>query len=750
MVQDKLSGLRRKHALTHRVLPALITGALCAVIARLLFLLPVLQSFENLTLDARFMLAQKSVKPSDEIVIVLVDDTSLAFMAGLGYRWPWDRFCHKAILEMARKGGAKAVVFDIIFSEPKGKSDEQFAAEMKNITCLLPIVFGRTAAQETLGEAERRDRFLTRIFVTPQALFGPGSHAPSDPTGSETPKERFLNRLEPQQRVLVPTPVLAEACAGAGAINVFANPLDSVVRTVTPFFRYNDRLFPCLAIATTQMITGTRASFRADKLTVLGRELSLTDEGEMLIWWYGPEFTFTRYGAGAVIDSYRRLGKQGEQLAVDPSVFKDKIVLVGVNATGVGETDIHPTPVDKDHPGPEIQATILSNFLQGDSLARAPVALEWALALVLCLATATFVTMSHAFWRGVVFTILPLAGYLVAAYLVFVKLHVWLEVAAPMVGVVFAFANASAVSYFIEGRHRLRIKRMFGMYVAPEFVEELVLDSDKLRPDVGQRVELSVMFSDVRGFTTLSETLKPGEVVSLLNEYLAVMVEIIWRRGGTVDKFIGDGIMAFFGAPRHDEKHAATAVVAACEMQQALSRLQAKWKQEGKPLLKIGVGVHTGEMVVGNIGCEQKISYTVIGDNVNLTSRLEGLTKQYGAGIIVSGSTRAGLDDRFVVRELDLVRVKGKKIPVAIYEALNAPDLEASGVAGLKELAAMYEQALALYRSREWTQAEGILKRLFEKFPGDGPSKLLLEKCRRFMESPPPADWDTATNLETK
>jgi adenylate cyclase len=304
------------------------------------------------------------------------------------------------------------------------------------------------------------------------------------------------------------------------------------------------------------------------------------------------------------------------------------------------------------------------------------------------------------------------------------------------------------VYHFVgERKQRMLIKTMFSTYVNPSVVEELILNPEKLKLG-GERKELTVLFSDIEGFTTISEGMSPEQLVGLLNEYLSAMTEIIFRNDGTLDKYEGDAIMAFWGAPIPQTDHALCACLSALQMSEKLASIRSVWKQQGKPALNMRIGINTGEMVVGNLGGMGKFDYTVIGDSVNLASRLEGANKQYKTGIMVSERTYELVKDKILGRELDLIAVKGRSAPLKIFELLQ---LRAAGMDGtLKEFLSTYGEGFLLYRERRWDEAKKMFEQALRLKSDDYPSRLYIERATHYSVNPPPDDWDGAFVMLTK
>jgi len=304
-----------------------------------------------------------------------------------------------------------------------------------------------------------------------------------------------------------------------------------------------------------------------------------------------------------------------------------------------------------------------------------------------------------------------------------------------------------AYGFLFEERSRRRLKDMFGQYVPPELVEELAADPDSAASMAGERREMTVLFADIRGFTAISETLSAAALKDLLNRFFTPMTRVIFEHRGTIDKYVGDMVMAFWGAPLADPEHARHAVAAALAMRNEAERLRADFRAEGLPDVDIGIGLNSGAMNVGNMGSDYRRSYTVLGDAVNLGSRLEGLTRFYGAGIVVGEETRAGQEDAFLFRRLDRVRVKGRSEPLTIHEPLCGRE---AATAALEEEVAAHERALDAYFARDWETARAAFAELADAHPGDGVYRLFLERMAETDAAALPADWDGVYRHQSK
>jgi adenylate cyclase len=433
-------------------------------------------------------------------------------------------------------------------------------------------------------------------------------------------------------------------------------------------------------------------------------------------------------------------------LVVPPDEFEDKIVYLGASAVGLA--DIKATPLSPKAPGVTLHVSLLSNMLTEEMITDAP---AWHVSLVVVV----FVSLT---------AILVLAGkgMLVQSSTPFIlslvyvgwawwqfQQHVVYNMATPLGAIMLTAFALWAFIAATEGRDKRRVRAMFSQYVSPAVLGQLTDgEHNVVQAEVGQMERLTVLFSDVRGFTGISEQLEPAQVVELLNIHFSVMSEVIFDYDGTLDKFIGDAIMAFWGAPIRVEHHAELAVRAALEMERGLLSVNRQLEEKGYPSISIGIGLNTGDSILGNIGSFRKLDYTVIGDTVNIASRLEGLTKLYGQGTIISEYTLAELPQGFPCAILDLVRVKGKEQPLAIHAPLGLPEDEAAVLAEARQLAEQIYAAFAAYRARHWDEAI----RLYRALPESQAvlQQLFISRCEGFKLSEPTADWDGVYTLQSK
>jgi adenylate cyclase len=470
--------------------------------------------------------------------------------------------------------------------------------------------------------------------------------------------------------------------------------------------------------------------------------IPLDNQGNLLLSFYGGHRDFPRFSAFNVIQSFLAT-REGRKPIYPPEIFRDKIVLVGLTALGL--FDLKPTPVSSLTPGMAVHATLIANLLHRDFRVRLSTAKSLMLAALLAVTIAITIMLVPSFWKLLVI-FLVYASVLVSLVLFSFWQNLWVTGVLPAVSLIFSFALTTAFNYATEGRQRRQIKQMFSHYMSDLLIQDLMKHPEKLRLG-GERRVLTVFFSDLAGFTNLSERLPPEEVVRLLNLYLTAMTDLILSSGGIIDKYEGDAIMAFWGAPVPQEDHAIRACLAALDNQSRLVQLREEFGRMGLPPVHARIGINTGEMIIGNMGSTQRFDFTVIGDSVNLASRLEGAGKEYGVSVIMSEETYSQVRDRVEGRELDLLQVKGKDLPVRIYELLGRK----GDLTGVQEQKIhLFAEGLRSYRSGQWPEAIRFFEAVLDLDPFDGPGKTFLERCQHFQNNPPGLDWTGVHRLVNK
>lgn len=684
------------------------------------------------------------------IVIVDIDEASLQQQG----HWPWPRkklarmmdllFDHYKIdvmgfdvlfaerdessglssLEELARGELKGdVSFDAALTRlrPSLRYDELFAQSLKN----RPVALGYYFRQDGGENA--------RIGVLPKPVLNKGSFQP-DAVGAAQ-MSGFAANL----------PVLQDAAISGGFFNV--TPLeddDGVFRRISMLQLYDGALYETLSLAVARLAMrepridlvyeeGRREAHTLESLQLGRRRIPVDKDMAALVPFRGGPRSYTYVSASDVLNT-----------KVPPEKLRGAIVLLGTTAPGL--LDLRSTPVADNYAGVELHANMIAGIIDG-TIRERPAYVAGAEMLLL-----TLIGLALAL---VLPTLSPLYATLVsvgvAVAVVAGNLWLWtsaqwiLPLASSLVLIAAQFVFNMSVGFFVDSRAKRQLAKLFGQYVPPELVDEMALDPGAYSL-AGESRELTVLFSDVRGFTTISEGLSPTQLTELMNEFLTPMTQQIQKHRGTIDKYMGDAIMAFWGAPLPDAQSARHALLAAIDMVSVLQGMESHFKAKGWPPIRIGVGINTGEMTVGNMGSQFRLAYTVMGDAVNLGSRLEALTREYGVDIIVSEFTSAAVPD-FAYRELDCVRVKGKERPVRIFEPLGL-DSELSTES--REELNQYAQALRLYREQNWLMAGAGFASLQFLFPKRDLYRIYAKRIVYFQENPPGADWDGAYTFKTK
>jgi adenylate cyclase len=732
-------------------------------------------------LDLRFRLRPDRYKhPDPRIIIVDIDQRSQEVLG----RWPFSRSYFARMLDALREDGAKVAAFDVTFSKPDetaapirelrqtvmeqqkqgGRTDprvladldrlskeydgdDQFARAIERFGNVVLGNFFLYSEYDLKGvDSKTLDRYASLLadFPFPQV------RAANPQTGQRDLQHLIQGFGEPysltpkgtQANIEILSDALRKGHGATGFFNVEPDA-DGVVRhslLVLPYGRSKNLddwdLYASLDVQTVRLFQEVPdqqmvLDFSETGVTALefGPSLVIRPDavGRMMIDYQGDAAT---YPYVSIADVVRRKFPAG--------TFKGKIVLVGASATGIG--DLRSTPFGGiNYPGVEIHANVIDNILNRYFLVRGANQVAVDLLLILLFGVPLGLWLALAKPRSMLFGLLLLVPFGFGVWYAF--LHGWwLNFIVPSGTLV---ANVGFVAMYralVEEKEKRRVRGAFQQYLSPEVIRRLLANPDLVKP---RKTEITVMFSDVRGFTSISEKLDAQELASLLNEYLTDMTQIIFRHSGTLDKYIGDAVMAFWGAPFEESDHATRGCHAALDMIARLKEMQKKWKSEGRPVLDIGVGLCTGVASVGNMGSSLRYGYTALGDTVNLSSRLEGLNKEYGTHILLSDTTYAAVEDPLLVfRELDLIRVKGKSQPVTLYELVAARGTPEGDVPDLEEHLEFFAQGRACYRERRWQDAQIVFEKLLERWPADGPARMYLNRCKEYLVAGPEENWD--------
>ena len=736
-------------------LPLIVLTALVSLIFLFIsynkYNLGFIDQFENYLYDARLNLTMPGdVDPT--IVIVDIDEKSLTEIG----RWPWgrDKLAH-LVTELFEYYKVSLIGFDIFFREPDdssgfrilnqlGKQEladvPEYLDRLEELQARLdfdkqfsdslakgPVVLGYTFFAEQEGNAGAQDGVLPPPVITA-----------ADVEGKFIPAQVYTgygaNLPEIQDNAV------------SGGHTTPSLDSDGVVRRVPMLIEFQGDYYESLSLAMTRFILGVeqvipvfaeQPSSEAaypdlEMLTLNDVRIPVDAHIQTLVPFRGDAKSFPYVSAADIIRG-----------RADPKVLEGSVVLVGTSAKGL--VDLRPTPVNREFPGVEIHANLISGIL--DQRLKTTNEFTEMMGLTSLLLTGLILAMVLPFLSPVPATIFVCA---VMASIFGMNYYYWsnnlvVPLALNLILLVLVYLINMAYGFFIERRAKQQLSSLFGQYLPPELVEEMSEDPTAYTQQAQNR-EMTVLFTDIRSFTTISEGLTPEDLSALLKEYLTPMTQIIHDHRGTIDKYIGDAVMAFWGAPLADPDHARHALYTGLAMLERLNAIRDDFKERGWPEIHIGVGINTGLMSVGDMGSKFRMSYTVLGDAVNLGSRLEGLTKNYGVEIIVSETTRAAVPD-YVYRELDVVKVKGKDQPIIIYEPI-APAIEVTDDE-FKEIS-LNEQAQLNYRVQDWDVAELQFRQLQELSPERSLYGIYLERIAEFRQHPPGRDWDGVYTFKTK
>ena len=690
----------------------LLIGAGAACVTVLLYSTGSLEWVEAKTWDWRTRWLAKPGTATEQVCTIAVDQNALDAAEDLmGITWKWPREVYSAILSFCARGGAKAVAFDLIFTESSEMGVEDDVRFGDAIASGPPCVIALPLKmKDDAGTVEWPTGWTHRY-----------------PAGDLFADQKSLRKQITMPRASLPVPEIATNATILG--NVAAIPdADALFRRAPIGRLFDDQFVPSLGLAAYLAANpDTELALSPKGMRVGDHVIPLDARGDAILRFRGETQTHTMHSAAAILQSELRILEGGKPI-IDPAVLKDRYVLFGLTATGL--MDLKPTPVGRTYPGVEVHATFLDNLLSDDFAEQLPRSIT--ILLIAFIALTAGVAGRHCRnWHQttlgflVLLALPPLAGFL--AY----PTGLWLPIAPLEVAAALALLAAVIVNYALEGHQKRFIKGAFKQYLSPIVIEKLMQNPDGLQLG-GEEKELSIFFSDIQGFTTISEGLTPTELTSLLNEYLTAMTDIIHEEGGTIDKYEGDAIIAFWNAPLDQGDHAERAVRAALRCQATLAELRPDFKERYGQDIHVRIGLNTGRVVVGNMGSNQRFDYTFLGDAGNLAARLEGINKQFGTYLMISEFTRDAIHEAFPSRELSRVQVVGKNQPVTVYE----PFLPKTFVDRHETLKA-FADALQLYYAGDFSKAEAGFRVLAE---ADPTARIYADRCATLAKAPP-VDW---------
>ncbi len=710
-------------------------------------------------LDAKLydyrMLLSLPRSTDDRIVILDIDEKSLKQEG----RWPWGRDKLAQLVDALFDHYAVATVgFDVVFAEPDtssglnvlqalGRKQFKDVAQFQSVLNQLRPELEYDAL--FAARLRQRNAIMGYYFSNSEAGEPPGKSGVLPPPvfASGTFKGRPINFVQ-WDSYGANLPALQAAAAGGGHFNPLVD-FDGIVRRIPMLVEHDGAYYESLSLAVARSVLGwprivpgfaatqSRDYGGLEWLTLESDQGNLTipvdAEVSALVPYRGPRGTFKYLSVTDVL--HRQIPLQELQ---------NKIVLVGTTAPGL--MDMRSTPVGEIYPGVEVHANMISGILN-QAVKQSPPYMTGANVVLLLLAgmALSLVLPLLTPVRGMLLALGTLTADVVFNRILWDSADIAMPLAGGLLLIVVLFGLNMSFGYFVEARAKKQITGLFGQYVPGELVDEMAKHPESVSME-GDSREMSILFSDVRGFTTISEGLEPKELSLLMNEFLTPLSRVVYEQRGTIDKYMGDCIMAFWGAPLPDAEHAQHAILAGLGMQRALAELQPRFKARGWPEIRVGVGINSGRVSVGNMGSDVRVAYTVMGDAVNLASRLEGITKEYGAQILVGETTKQAAP-QFVYREVDKVRVKGKVEPVAIFEPLGLPgEIEASMLDEIK----LFHQALRSYRRQEWDKAELELLSLHNIAPASKLYQVYAERVAYYRANPPGAEWDGVFIFKTK
>jgi adenylate cyclase len=716
-----------------------------------------LRFIELKTLDLR--IASRGALPAGgETVIAVVDEKSLSELG----RWPWPRTTIARLLDQLKASGAKAIGFDIVFSEPDDNSSLKTISELsseikksgtrdKSIVALLSKKKAAADTDTALAKSIARAGNVTLgyffhlsnkdvVHLTEKEILESAANIKNSRyqiinSSEKDPDDDALAKAYAPETNLK---TLSAAAANSGYFNMSPDS-DGSMRWSPLVIKFRNNYYSSLPLSVLLQyldwppLSLNLAGYGAESVKIGDTTIPTDESGRLLVNYLGPAKTFPHYSISDILHG-----------RIPAEKIRNKIVIVG--ATAIGIYDLRVTPFGATYPGVEIHATVIDNILHRNFLTHSSFTrfIDLCAIILFGLLMGLIIPRLRAV-TGIIFALIIVGIFVAINMFIFSSYNIWLNLVYPAITMAIIYLAITVYRYVTEEREKKKIRGAFQYYLTASVMNEILKDPSKLKLG-GDKKNLTVMFSDIRGFTTISEGLTPEQLVHLLNEYLTAMTDIVFKYEGLLDKYIGDAIMAVWGDPIDQPDHPLRACRTALEMMETLKTLQVKWAAEGWPRIDIGIGINTGDMTVGNMGSLMRFDYTVMGDMVNLSSRLEGINKEYGTHIVISEFTYKVVNDQMFCRELDSVRVKGKKLPVKIYELLA----EKKNAAPLESFARLFEEALEKYKQGKWDDAIAAFQKVLELRPDDTTSNIYVERCRTMKEHPPEGEWDGVFTMTRK
>lgn len=700
-----------------------------------------IETLENLSYDFRLRLTLPP-EIDKKVVIIDIDEKSLADIG----QWPWERnVLGKIVDNLFDYYKINVLGFDILFAEKDEDPSDKVLTQLAQSPVSNSEDFKRIIQNNQ--DIMHRDDWLAKSLANRKTVLGiilnnldsnlsKGRLPPAVPQFTA----EIINAFD-FLHASGYTANIATLQKNALSGGFFDNPLideDGVFRRVPLLQAYNDKIYPSLALEITRSALqknaiklgygasdGDENNKSLEWVYIGDIAIPVDEHSAVMVPYVGPQKTFQYISATDILNK-----------SIPRNLLKDKIAIFGTSAAGL--LDLRTTPIESAYPGVEVHANIIQGILD-QSIKHKPeymIGFEILLIFLLGIILTIVLPILSPAWSTIT-AVLTIGIILLLDNYAWNQLMVIMPIASPLILVVMLYMLNMSYGYFVESRGKRQLTHLFGQYVPPDLVDEMSRNLKKINLD-GEIRNMTVLFTDVRGFTTISENMEPKELTAYINAFLTPLTEVIHRNRGTIDKYMGDAIMAFWGAPLKDPHHGRNAMNAGLDMLKAIKKLNTQFKSKGQPEIKIGIGVNTGEMNVGNKGSEFRVDYTVLGDAVNLGSRLEGLTKNYGVDFIVNETTRHEVPE-FEYRMLDIVKVKGKDKPVTIFEPIGlVENIDKSERKRVKE----FHHALKLYKEQKWDDAEQIIFQLSQQEPERMIYKIYLDRIAFFRNNPPDSSWD--------
>ncbi len=722
-----------------------------------------LEIMELKTIDFRFKF-RGPIPANSEVVLAVIDEKSINKEG----KWVWPRSRIADLVKKLSKAGVAVIAFDIGFLETDNynlvicKTIEKIKSELVNLDISNDKITGYL---EELRLRTDHDRLLADAIKNSEArvVLGYFFHLGEEETehleekdvpyhqdnilGSRHNYVRYENEMamdafsfKDKEAVYPQTniKVLAESTEYSGFFNMVPDN-DGVVRRIPSVLKFREDLYAPLSLMTLSAYLDEVVSLSVDEsgideIQIGGQFIPVDDRGDLIINYHGEQKTYPHISVTDILH---------DKIPADK--LRDKIVFVGATAKAI--YDMRVTPLGSVYPGLEVHANIVDSVLTNDFLIRSvDLLLADILAIMITGLILGIILPRLGALTGAIFSSALFFGYIYLCHFVFSSYGLIINMIYPLSTILMVYLGITVYKYIVESRQKNFIKSAFSTYLAPSVVNFLIDSPEKLELGGEERI-ITAFFSDVQSFTSISEKLGPKELVELLNEFLTEMTNIILKHQGTVDKFEGDAIIAFFGAPLDLDNQAESACLASIEMQIRLAELRKEWEQRDMPALKMRIGLCTGPAVVGNMGSKNRMDYTMMGDTVNTAARLEGVNKIYGTYSLVGETSREMVGDKLVTRELDSIYVVGKHEPLPLYELLG---IKGSIDAKMMGTIAHYENGLQAYRNQEWETAIDCFDKGLESLPDDGPCLTMRKRSEEFKVDPPGEDWDGSYHMQTK